>query len=71
MECDICASVRESQKTQPQNVVPVTPAPNEAKFAVKENDLVLYYCNECMLDYFGMHITVLLVGDTYIVEGTE
>jgi len=68
-ECSICKVEATFMKSQPQ-AVPHEVLP--ARFAVKDSDgIILLVCPKHIEEFYNMHETVLLVGDTYIPREDE
>lgn len=58
MNCDVCLYAGKKEA-------------DPARYAVKENDVVLVLCEGCMEFLYGMHETVLLPADTYVPRSDE
>lgn len=62
MDCDVCPYASSGIVRTEAKI---------AKYAVKENGVLLLLCEECMEFLYGMHETVLLPADTYVPEEDE
>jgi len=63
MECDLCLAEKKVAETSPQTITVVI---RPAVFAVKEDEVLLTVCAAHMVEFYGMHETTLIPGDTYV-----
>lgn len=68
MECYICLAEKSLMERQIQSKVVTI---QEAVFAVKEDGELRLLCVEHMAEFYGMHETVLVPGDTYVPHDNE
>ncbi len=64
MECDGCKS--EALLFGSQHIMPEGFEVEDAVCAVKENGVLLALCGRHMEEFYGLHETILVPGDTYV-----